>query len=244
MRRQSQLIAALAVVALATAAAACGDETTRFETGSGETRGITVSGQGRATARPDVAMVTLGVSSRADNVAAAREQAAASLDAMLASVTGNGVDDEDVQTQQFSIQPEYDFRDGEQILRGYVVTNTVSVKVREIDNTSKIVDDAVVAGGDNTRIDNIFFTIDDPKELQDQAREGAVADARAKAETLARASGVDLGDAINISEGTVFPPIPFPATGAAERGLADTATPIEPGTLDVTIDVSVTFEIK
>ena len=236
-----------AAVMLSMVAATCGDTTIRTEGNSPPTNGISVSGNGKSTGKPDLAQIQLGVSSIAPTVQEARDKASTALDAMIKTLKSNGVAEKDIQTQQFSISPEYDYRDNQQLLRGFRVNNVVTVKVRDINKTSKVVDDAVNAGGNETQIQGIFFTIDNPDELKTQAREKAVADAKAKAETLARAAGVQVGDAITISEGGYSPPIydarqSFNAVSAPDTG--GPATPIQPGELDVSVDVSVTFAIK
>ncbi len=200
-RRIAFISLAAAALFVATVAATCGNTTTRVEnTGANQQTGITVSGEGKATGKPDVAMITLGVSRLADTVDAARNGAATSLDAMIKSMTGNGVSKDDIQTQQFNISPEYDYTNGKQLLKGFRVTNVVTAKLRDINKTSTVVDGAVTAGGNDVQVQNIAFTIDNPDDLKKQAREAAVADAKSRAQTLASASGVTLGDPINISE--------------------------------------------
>ena len=235
---------------LATVAATCaGDTTTRVETMGGQQTGISVTGTGKATSKPDVAQLTLGVSVLGDTVQQARDRAASSLDAMLRSLKSNGVADKDIQTQQFNINPEYDYNNNNNrpTLRGFRINNVVTATVRDINKTSKVVDDAVTSGGDDTQIQQIAFTIDKPDDLKRQAREAAVADARAKADTLAKAAGVSVGDAITISEGGYNPPQPQYLAfdkAAGARYAAAPATPIQPGELDVSVDVSVTWSIK
>jgi hypothetical protein len=245
--RRHTMIFAVALTALAAlfAAAVCGDETTTIQNPDPNDFGITVDGEGKVTAPPDVAMLTLGVSTQAPTVAEARDQAASALEAMIASLRNNGIDDDDIQTQNLSIYPEYSFPDGNPVLRGYRVTNQVHVTIRDIDTTSQVVDSAVDAGGDATQLQGISFTIDDPASLKDQARELAVRDARARADILARAAGVDIGNAVRISE-TVDSggPIPIFARDEALGAGPDVATPIEPGELDVTVHVTVTWAIQ
>jgi uncharacterized protein YggE len=234
-----------AAVFVASVAATCGSTTTHVEnTGSNQPTGISVTGEGKATGKPDVAIITLGVSRLADTVDAARNGAAASLDAMIKSMTDNGVSKDDIQTQQFNISPEYDYRNGKQTLKGFRVTNVVTAKLREIDKTSKVVDDAVTAGGNDTQIQSVAFTIDNPDDLKKQAREAAIADAKAKAQTLASATGVSVGDPISISETATNIPITYDRALSGAAPEAAPATPIEPGTQDVTINVSVTWAIK
>jgi uncharacterized protein YggE len=243
-KRIVTLAAVATAVFVASVAATCGNTTTRVEnTGANQQTGITVSGDGKATGKPDVAMLTLGVSRLADSVDAARNGAAASLDAMIKAMTADGVAKDDIQTVQFNISPEYDYTNGKQKLTGFRVTNVVSVKVRDIGQTSKVVDDAVTAGGNDVQVQNISFTIDKPDDLKKQARQAAVADAKAKAQTLATEAGVALGNPITISETSVVAPIPFDARAGAAVGAAP-STPIEPGTQDVTVSVSITWSIK
>jgi uncharacterized protein YggE len=248
LNRTRLFIIGMALMPLTLAAAVCGDSTTRIEnTGDGAPTGITVTGEGRVQGAPDVAMVQLGVSTLRPTVAEARQQAATSLNAMIDSMKANGVEDDDIQTANLYISPEYDFRNNEQLLRGFRVSNTVTAKIRNIDNTSKVIDDAVTAGGDDTHFEGLSFTIDDPSALQKQAREAAIADARAKADTLAQAGGIGVGDPIIINEGNVYvPPIPYAAGASldsAERQAAPD-TPIEPGQLDVIVNVTVTWTIE
>ncbi len=245
-RRIALIALAGAALFVATTAATCGSTTTRVEnTGMNQPTGITVTGEGKATGKPDVAMVTLGVSRLADTVDAARNGAATSLDAMIKSMTGNGVDKDDIKTLQFNISPEYDYNNGKQTLKGFRVTNTVTAKLRDINKTSKVVDDAITAGGNDVQVQNIAFTIDNPDDLKKQAREAAIADAKAKAQTLASATGVSVGDPISISESTAsMPPVLYDRAVRAAAPEAAPSTPIEPGTQDVTVNVSVTWSIK
>lgn len=233
-------------IMLALVAATCGDTTTRIESpGSASQTGIMVSGTGKVSAKPDIARVTLGVSTLRDTVQAARDQAAASMDAIITSMKADGVADKDIQTQQLNIQPEYDYSNSKQTLRGFRVTNTVTATVRNINATSKLVDDAVAAGGDDTQIQNIAFSIDKPDDLKQQARKQAVEDAKQKAQTLADAAGVAVGGAITISETGYTPPVYYDRAASGPVAAPQTgSTPIQPGELDVQIDVSVTWSIK
>lgn len=233
---------------LSLVAATCGDTTTTVENTGEQTRGISVSGQGKVQGEPDIASISLGVNTLAPTVAEARTQAATSLKAMIDSMKANGVAEKDIQTSQLSIYPEYNYmEDGRQELRGFRVQNTVTATLRDIDKTGEVVDDAVVAGGNDTTINGISFSIENPDDLKKQAREKAVADARARAETLASAAGVTLGDAITISESSYAEPVyydGFARDAAAPQTGGGPATPIEAGQLDVTVDVSITWGIK
>lgn len=241
------LIAALAA-GTALLAAGCTGDTTNVVQPSQEAPGITVSGMGEVISAPDTGFFNVGVESREETVAAAREKAARAAEAVISSLKKNGIDSKDIKTTGLSIQPEYDYSkpgDNPRVI-GYRVFNTVEVTVRELDSFSKVLDDAVEAGGDDARVNNIRFDIEDTDALLEQAREAAMKDAKAKAEQLARLGGVKLGDPLAISEVQSPGPSPeyrlVPATG----GKSDSAfeTPIEPGTGSLTVNVNVRWSIE
>jgi uncharacterized protein YggE len=235
-------LALLAAAALGLSALACTPKTTVLPPDQ-EAPGITVSGEGSVFGEPDVAVISLGVEAEADSVGAARSQAADAMDKTLAALKDGGVDEKDIQTSRFSVQPQYDYSKDRQELIGFVVTNIVTAKIRNIDDTGDLIDAAVAAGGDLARIQDLQFTIDDPSALQDEARQEAMGDAQAKAQTLADAAGVHLGAPRSISEsGGVLPDV----YGAAALDLAEqaTRTSVEPGQLEVTVQVQVVYGLE
>ena len=235
-------IGVFAVVVAGLLALAC-TETTVLSPGSEGSTGISVNGTGSVFGEPDVAVLTLGVEAQADSVGVARAQAAEAMDAIMSALRDGGVDDDDIQTSRFSVQPRYEFRAGEQELIGFFVDNIVTVKVRNIDDTGDLIDAAVDAGGDLTRVDNLRFTIDDPAELQDEARRLAMDDAKSKAETLAEAAGVDLGAPRSITETGGPRAITFEGAIVADVGRDFASTPISVGELEVQISVQVLYAL-
>ena len=242
MRRYIALLSIAGLLLLALLGAACEADRVTVANQQAQSLGISVSGEGKVSGAPDIAVLTLGVSVLAPSVKDARDQAASAMKGVVDSIKGNGVDGKDIQSTQFSIQPEYNYRDNNQELSGYRVTNIVTAKVRNIDNTGKIIDDAVAAGGDLTPVQGIDFTIDDPDKLQDEARGEAVKDAQTKAERLADLAGVKLGKPISISESGA--PSPMPSREALLGGAASDVSPIEPGEMEVTLDVQVLYAIE
>lgn len=234
----------LAVAAFAFAA--CKGETTNVNsTSSAETTGITVSGHGEVQAVPDTAFIDIGVQSTAANVADARDQAAKAADAVISSLKKNGVADKDIQTTGLSIQPQYDYKNqGEPKITGYMVTNTVTAKVRKLDTLSNVIDDGVAAGGDDVRLQGISFKVEDNAKVLQQAREAAMKDAKDKAEQLAKLGGVKLGAPQAISETQSTPPQPLMDSAIRAQAAAGAATPIEPGTNSITVDVQVRWGIE
>ena len=183
--------------------------------GSDGNSGIWVSGQGTISVAPDLAMLDFGVETRAANVSEANNQASIAMDAVIKALKARGVKDEDIQTSRFSIYPRYDYieeekdgiRSSREVLVGYRVRNSGTVKLRDLDAVGKVIDEVVTAGGDNVRINGISFTLEDPKPKMSELREMAVADAKAKAEHLAELSEVSVGRLIYISEGAASPSV-------------------------------------
>jgi uncharacterized protein YggE len=235
-----------AIAGLAVIAAACGSaggsspQEITVNTSEQATSGISVTGMGEVTGAPDTVEVVLGVSVLADTVDKAAATAAEKAQALIDSLTSNGVAEEDITTTDYSIYPEYDYTNNQERLVGYRVNNTVRAKIRDIESTGTVIDAAVAAGGDDVTVNGLSFSIEDNDELVAAAREAAWNDALTKATQLAELSGQTLGDATSITETVSMPPVPIPY--AVEEAAADQATtPIEPGTSAVTITLQVQF---
>lgn len=245
MNRRSnslRVLGPLLIPALAACDVSIGSEVISAETGD---RTIQVTGSGSVAGEPDLAALDLGVSVEGETVAEAREAAAGAMTAVLNSLRGNDVAEEDMQTGNLGIHPQYDYGEGQRTLRGYVVNNTVRVKVRRLESLGEVIDDAAEAGGNSIVINSIRFMIEDTTPLQTQARRLAVKDAEEKARTLAETSGASLGEPLAITESTHYqgPPSPF----QGEQAFADaarTSTPVLPGELTVTVAVTVVYQIE
>ena len=239
-RPKSVLLLGATSVFLLFAAACSGGGDTIVQAG-GASGGISVSGSGEVQTDPDIAVFSVGVEVREETVAEARDGAAEAAQDVINALRDNGVDERDIRTVNFSIQPQFDFRGNDPPrLLGYVVTNTVEVTVREIDDAGRLIDDAAEAGGDATRVQNIRFELEDPSELIEEARQLAVADARARAEQLADLGEVQLGKPLSIVESGGNGPAPV---FRDEFAAGDTTTSIQPGTTSVRVTVNMTFAI-
>lgn len=206
---------------------------------------VRVSGTGTVAGDPDVVMLNIGVSAERDSVKQARADAAEAMTGVIESLKGNGILDEDIQTQHFSIHQRYDYIKGQREFRGYSVTNTASAKIRDLNIVGDVIDDAAEAGGDLVQINSIQFTIDDPTSLKMQARVAAMGDAQTKARTLATEGGVTLGKPISISEpGDFYAPYPASLEFAFADDAEAVATPIQSGQLQITVTVNVIYEIE
>lgn len=208
-------------------------------------RTIHVSGTGKASAVPDKADLTLSVEIQAKTAEAARARAAEVMDALIKAVKREGVADKDIQTRSLSLYPTYS-PDIANKITGYQLANQVSVSIRDIDKTGDIVDVAVKAGGNATRVQGINFSLDDANAALTEAREKAYANAKSKADQYAKLAGVSLGAPLHISEGgtNAPPPLPYAEMRMMKAGMADSAsTPIQAGEQEISLSVDVVFGI-
>ena len=214
---------------------------------STQQEGICVNGTGKVSVTPDIATIRMGIEAQQSSVAEAQSQATDAMNLVRDALTGNGIAEKDIQTQRFSIHrvTKWNRETEQETVIGYRVTNTVTAKIRDIDNTGIIIDAVARAGGDLVRIDNIAFSVNDPLPYQKEAREKAVADAEEKAKQLARLAGVSLGKPIYISESTGFPPIYMERSFMQAAGPipAPAPPPISPGELEVSLTVQITYAI-
>jgi uncharacterized protein len=209
--------------------------------------GIWVNGEGKVTAVPDVAVLSVGVQSQALTVADAQSQASGAMDKVMTALKNGGVAAKDIQTRSFNIQKmtKWDNVKQESIVTGYQVNNMVTAKIRDINKAGTVIDAVSAAGGDLTRIDSISFTIDNPATYQEQARQKAVADAASKAKQLADAAGVKLGKTVYITESSYVPATVYrDASIKSESASGATSTPVSAGELEVTANVQISYEIK
>ena len=174
---------------------------------NGQQEGIWVSGTGKVSAVPDLAILRLGIEAQAMSVAEAQSQASGAMNEVMSALTDKGIVEKDIQTQYFNIHrvTRWDESKGQEVVIGYRVTNMVTAKIREMDKVGVIIDNVASAGGDLTRIDSISFSVEDPSGYREEVRQKAMADAKAKAEQLAALAGVTLGKPTYISENVYIP---------------------------------------
>ncbi len=206
-------------------------------------RTIAMSGQGVVKAVPDTVTLSAGVTVQGISAAAALAADSTHMQAVIAALKKLGVADRNIQTQRFSVAPQYAYTNGQPPrLTGYQATNQVSV---HLDDPAKLgaMLDALVAAGANQE-SSITFGVANPAPLLAEARAKAVADARARAETYAKAAGVTLGPILSISESGVAVPRPVLMRTMAAASFAPPAPPpIEAGEESVTADVSIVWQI-
>lgn len=201
---------------------------------------IAVAGSGKVTVIPDMATVSLGVNVQKDTAKGAREAGAAAMTKVIAAIKALGIDDKDIATSMVSLGPVYDYQSTTQRITGYQLQNTVSVTVRDLTKVADVLDDSVNAGA--TTVNGVSFDVADRTAAEAKAREAAMVDAKAKADTLSKAAGVAITGVASISE-TVSTPIWYAPEMSAAGAARDAATPVMPGSTDVTITVQVSYLI-
>jgi uncharacterized protein YggE len=204
---------------------------------------ITVSGNGKATVTPDRFSFTVGVQTVGPTVDQAVNQNNQRVADVLAALKKAGASAADIQTAQFNIWPQQDYREGQlpKIL-GYQVSNSITVRSAKITDAGRYLGVAINAGVNTSS--GINFVVSNPATGRQQGLAAAMDDARAKAEILAKAAGRSLGRALVINEGVQGPaPSPYPARMAMEaKAVSD--VPVEAGSQDLDFAVTVTYELR
>lgn len=205
-------------------------------------RTISVQGSGKVTLAPDVAYVFVGVESRSDNVGDALNANNAKAQAISATLKELGIEDKDIQTSGFNIFPNQQYDpEGKLVKTEYVVNNTVNVTVRDLTLLGKLLD-AVVRSGANS-INGITFDIFDKQAAVAQARSLAIADAKAQAEAIAKDAGVTLGNVMSVSVYSSGGQPVYDAKGGV-GAVMNSQVPVSAGSIILSVDASMSFEIK
>jgi hypothetical protein len=208
---------------------------------------VSVEGRGEMTASPDIAALSFGVQTKRHPTAeAAMADLAAQMNAIVDGVKAQGIEDKDVVTQNLSLYPSYDWTEqGTRKDQGFEANQNLSVKVRDLDKIGAVLSAATDAGAN--QVGGVSFTIDDPEELQAEAREKAITDAEEKAKVLAAQLGKRLGKIRSYSEGGYggTPPMPYMSgVMAREEAAMDSAVPVPTGEQEIVVTVSLTYEVK
>jgi uncharacterized protein len=209
-------------------------------------RMITVNGIGKITGNNNIAVTTIGYSNTNKEVLKAQMENKAVMDLVMADIKKMGLEDKDLQSN-YTIYPDYNYTtDKGQELKGYRVNNSVTIKIRDLSKINDILGLAGKYGA--TEVGGLSFTIDDPSNLKDEAREKALADAKNKAVALAHSLGVRIGDVVSYSEYDASNDAYYPKYSsmvAAEGGGIGMGAPesVSSGSKDVLMNVSVTYEL-
>jgi uncharacterized protein len=209
--------------------------------------GIAVCGHGKVTAAPDQASITVGIQVQAATAEEARSQSAQTMGAVINALKKNGIADKDIKTAYLTIQPRYSYSNNQQTIIGYEAENSVEALIRKIGTAGTVIDAVTQAGGNQVFVSGVNFSLADPSVPRNQAQQMALADAHTQAQQLASAAGVTLGQPVSIQTSgcgnTVVPPI-YANAGAGASTASTPTTPVQPGSLDVQVDVAVVYAIK
>src|SRR3989344_2026229 len=207
-----------------------------------KSRTIVMSAEGKVTAKPDVATVMFSVVTQGKDPSTIQKNNDLKMTKVIDFLKSQGVKSEDIQTTNYNLYPQYSYpQNAAPEITGYSSSQQVSAKIRNLDTVKDIVG-GLTSQGVN-QIDNVSYSINDPDALKAEARQKAIDQAREKAEVLVKGLGVKLGRVVSFTEGdmsTPFPPYPMMDRGYGGGGGA----PLEPGTQDVIVSVTVTFELK
>ena len=206
--------------------------------------GLTIHGHAEITVKPDIAYATLGVVTQSRDQSEATSDNASRVKAVISALEGSAIAAKDIQTQYYTIQPQYDYQATPPLLTGYQVTNSIRVTVRDLGKAGLILDKATSAGA--TEVSGISFDLADRSRAEGSALVAAVADARSKADLMAGAAGVSLVRITSISNDVATPISPIYMGGVrAMAGAKEPATtPIVPQEIQVSSDVTMTYSIS
>jgi uncharacterized protein YggE len=207
---------------------------------AGMAEGITAQGHGEVKVRPDIALVTITVTTQSADQAEAVRQNAVRTTAVLAALRGVKIADKDVQTQSYTVQPQYDYKPSPPLLTGYQVQNSVQATVRDLTKVGLVIDKATAGGA--SEIGGVSFDLSDRAQAQSQALAQAVASAKLKAGVMASAADVYLGRLLTITEGGSTPIIrPVFAMRAMKAADAGPETPIDDQQITISADATLVY---
>ena len=214
-----------------------------FAEGGKMPRIISLSGHGEVRATPDIAYVTSGVVTQGATAADALAANTKAMTDLFAALKDSGIEDRDVQTSNFSVQPRFDFSNNQAPkMVGYDVSNNVTVTLRKVDTLGALLDRMVQSG--SNQISGISFDVSKPDDAMDEARKLATEDATRKAKVYAKAMGIELGNVMQVSEGSAAqPPMPMVRSTMMKADAAP-PVPMAAGEQTLAVDVNVIWEIK
>ena len=206
--------------------------------------GVTVDGVGKVTGTPDTLILNLAISKTAPDVSTAMNQVSGTMKAVQDALTAAKVAPADLKTSGLDVGPKYDYSNGKQTPTGYTATESLTVTLRDTQSAGATITAAVAAGGDATQISGLSTDLQNNGALLNTARDAAFADAKSKATQYAKSAGRPLGAVVRVQE-NVSPatqPVNY-GSPAAASGAIDKAVPVQMGSTDLTVQVTVVFAL-
>lgn len=217
------------------------------------TNTVSFSGEGKVLAKPDIATVEFSIITEATTSKTAQDDNSKKSQKVTDFLNKQDIEDKDVKTTSYNIYPKYSYpgpviynqfpeRSNEPKIVGYQVTQSFQVKVRDFDKLSGIVDGLVSVGVNN--VNNLGFSVEDPEKLKSEARAKAIADAKKKAAELKNQIGIRLGKIVNFSEGFGGYPVPYYLEAKSGGGVGGDGPSLPPGENEISVSVTLTYQIK
>ncbi|MEP1144734.1 MAG: SIMPL domain-containing protein [Henriciella sp.] len=205
---------------------------------------LSISAEGSVNREPDIAFLNTGVQTQGETAQAAMSANATAMNGVFDALDAANIDRSDMQTSNFSLQPQYDYSNRQSgqppRLTGYQASNQLTVRVRDLDTLGETMDALVGAGG-NT-FSGLNFALEDDRAAKNAARDIAMKEAITRAELYAAASGYEVARVVTISESAGYSPQPMAMM--AEARSVDRSTPIASGEVGYSVTVNVTFELR
>ncbi len=201
-----------------------------------------VTGEGSVSVKPDQVRLNAGISANTQTVKAAQDQINITINKVSSAVKNLGVDSSDIRTENYNINPTYDYSAVPQRITGYQASTNLSIKVKKIENINSVID-AVTAAGAN-QVGGVIFEVSDKAKFEAQVRENAVAQAKQRAQNAAKAGGFSLGRLVNYSESFQGSPVPPRLMAVGVPAAKDNATRVEAGSSEIKVSVTLSYEIR
>ncbi len=207
-------------------------------------REISVSADGKVYAKPDIAKINIGTTSEGLDIKVVVDDNAKKMNAITAKLKTLGVEDRDIQTISYNLYPNYDWPNNVKTLTNYTLDNQIEVKVRDFTKVSEVIAQATTLGANN--INNVQFTFENFDKVKEAARAKAIENAKAKAVSLTKQSGLKLGKLVNVwdnDQSGVYYDYKASPAGMGAGGLMESPT-VESGEQEIVVNVSLTYKLK
>ena len=205
---------------------------------------ISFAGEGKVYTKPDIAFVDVSVVTQGEQVKDVQDANTKKMNKVIGFLKTSGVDEKDIKTTDYNLYPQYTYENNKvpQIM-GYQISQTLNIKIRNLDNVGTILEGGVNVG--INQVNSLYFGFENDEQLKEQARKIAIDDAKKKAEILASQLGVRLIKITGFSDNTTGYQVPV--YNAKEYGIgggSGTTPDIQTGQNEITVDVTITYEIK
>ena len=203
---------------------------------------FSVSGTGKTTGIPDTALMSIGVTKTASTITNAQNQTNTAANKIIQDLKNLGIEEKNIQTTDYSVNPQYDYNGGEQNITGYTVSQTLEIKITPIDVANKAIDVSTADGAN--LVNGITFTFNDKtkKDLENKARAEAVKMAKEKADSIANATGIRLGKIVDVQEtNNLIEPRPMMVGDVASEAKSAN-TQLQPGENSITSNITISYE--